>query len=140
MKRTNLFIIGITAAVVLLSACSPTAQAPDMAGTSWRLVSYGPNNAQTPVLEGVQTKLAFDLEGKVSGTFGCNSFGGDYSQDGYTLTFGPIMSTLMACDEALNKQESAGFAALQGEVQFIIDGDTLSIHTPDGNLLLYVRQ
>jgi len=140
MKRTNLIIMAITAAVVLLSACSPSAQAPDMAGTSWKLVSYGPNNDQTPALEGVQTRLSFDPEGQVSGTFGCNSFGGDYSQDGDTLTFGPLMATLMACDEARNMQEMAGFAALQGEVQFIIDRDTLSIHTYDDVLLLYVRQ
>ena len=107
-----------------------------MAGTSWKLVSYGPVNAQTPALEGVETKLAFDNEGQVSGTFGCNSFGGNYSQDGDTLTFGPLMSTLMACDEARNQQEMAGFAALQGEVKFIIDQDTLSIHA--GDVLLAV--
>ena len=138
MKRNVLILSGILAAALLLSACSPAApQLPDLAGTSWSLVSHGPVDAQISALEGVDTKLTFDQEGQVGGTFGCNSFGGDYSQDGNNLTFGAIMSTLMACDEARNSQEQAGFAVLQGTVSFFfLEGDSMAIHSADGGSML----
>jgi heat shock protein HslJ len=138
MKRITLIITGVLAAALLLSACSPaTPQTPDLAGTSWKLVSYGPTDAQITAMDGVDTSLKFSTDGQVSGTFGCNSFGGDYSQDGNSITFGPIMSTMMACDDARNSQDQAGFAVLQGTVSFFyLEGDSMSIHSADGKTML----
>lgn len=42
--------------------------------------------------------LTFDLaEKKVSGNSSCNNFSGTMSMDGHAISFGPLMSTKMAC-------------------------------------------
>ena len=143
MKRNILIISGIMAAALILSACSAAApQTPALAGSSWKLVSYGPVDEQTSALDGVDTNLSFDMEGQVSGNFGCNSFGGTYTQDGNSLTFGPIMSTMMACDESRNSQEHASFSVLQGTVSFFyLEADNMTIHSTDGkSMLVFSRQ
>jgi heat shock protein HslJ len=47
--------------------------------------------------------IAFKTKGEVIGNGGCNNFFGTYSQDGETLTFGPLASTKKAC---LGKMEA----------------------------------
>ena len=67
---------------------------------------------------------------------GCNGFGGDYTQAGNTLTFGPIMRTLMACEGQRMEQEDAAMQVLVDTATFTLDGDTLTIFSADGGTLL----
>lgn len=74
----------------------------------------------------VQGKPSLDLAegGQVSGTDGCNRLTGKWTQDGDTVTFGPLASTLMACegvDTWLNAAETA-----------TVDGSTLTVLGTDG--------
>ncbi len=95
----------------------------ELKNTSWNLSEL---NGQ-PIVAGSAPTLAFDTE-RISGSGTCNSFGGDYTISGSKLTFGPIMSTMMACMEnGLMEQESAYFQAL---------GSTASYEVKDGQLRL----
>lgn len=116
-------------AVFALVACAGGSSA-DIQG-QWRLVSYGPVSSQTPAASDVETSIEFK-EGQLSGNVGCNGFGGDYTVDGGTITFGPVMATLMFC-EAVAGQESGTFAVLQEKTTFTLDGNTLTITSADGN-------
>ncbi len=95
-----------------------------LANTEWTLAD---NNAIT---------IKFSAEGRVSGSGGCNSYGGDYKAHGHDLTFSPLISTKRACaDETATRQEQEYFKALQAATGFAIDGDRLTIAHPGGELV-----
>jgi heat shock protein HslJ len=92
------------------------------------LTAYGPADAPVPAVEGVDAGLTFSEDGQVSGTSGCNGLGGDYTVQGDKITFGEFVSTLMACDDPIMKQEEAAHMVMTGETTYKIEGDTLTIN------------
>ncbi|GAB1470438.1 hypothetical protein MASR2M66_13150 [Chloroflexota bacterium] len=101
----------------------------------WELVSYN----KTPAVSGVDTSITFSPDGKLSGNVGCNGFGGDYSVDGNKITFGPIASTLMFC-ENVAEQESGTLAVFQESATFVLDGNMLTITSADGASSIVLKQ
>lgn len=124
--------------LLLLASCSGTD--PALTGRAWQLVSYGPLDAPVPALPGVDASATFGDDGTVSGNMGCNSFSGDYKVSGSRLKFGQMMSTLMACMENERMdQESAVLGALNGNLEYKIDGDILTIWYNGGKSALIFR-
>ena len=78
--------------------------AADLTGTRWTFVSIG----GTPVAADRPTDLAFEGE-RMSGSAGCNRFGGSYAVEDGVLTAGQLAATLMACPGAGMAQERAFF-------------------------------
>ena len=138
MKHTAFILILIPA--LLFTACSDGQDGSDLAGTSWSLVSHGPVDAQIAATQGVDTSLTFGSDGKVGGNLGCNSFAGEYTQEEDEIILGPLAATLMACQEARMSQETAAFAVLNGSVHFMVDGNTLTIFSGDGNSALILTR
>lgn len=149
MKKLHLFLMLLVVVLSTLVACSPaivptsTPTASEnvggLGGTSWTLTSYGPASAQVPAAPDVETILEFGDDGTVSGSFGCNGLSGDYSVSGQTITFGPLISTKMACDEPRMTQENEAFKVLNGTVDFVLAGqagDILIITSADGSSAL----
>lgn len=62
-----------------------------LANTSWSIIAIGGE-----AVSGDRYALRFE-QGRISGQAGCNRFSGGYSQDGETLTAGPLAMTRMAC-------------------------------------------
>lgn len=114
----------------------------ELVGGEWLLVSMGPAGAQEPVVAGSEVTLSFDAAGQAGGSGGCNAYGGSYTVDGSSITFGEIVSTLMACaDEAVNEQEGRYLAALGGATTFEVSGDRLTIAYDEGQgTLTFVRE
>jgi heat shock protein HslJ len=125
----NLFMVGMLALLVL-SACSGTSSASIQG--EWRLVSFGPGSSQTPAAPDVETSIDFGADGMLSGNVGCNSFGGEYSVDGDTITFSPITSTLMFCEGPVGDQETVTLNVLFETATFTLEADTLTITSADG--------
>lgn len=120
----------LAAAVMLLSACA--SGAASLAGTSWRLVEM---NGQL-IREDIDVTLNFDDEQQVSGSAGCNSYGGSYSVDGSNISFSQVFHTEMACvDQTIMDTESAFLAALNSGGTFDRVGDSLTINAADGTTL-----
>ena len=66
--------------------------------------------------------LAFDEQGAVSGSTGCNTFSGEVAIDGNALSFGPLVTTRMACaDPAANAQEEAFLSAMERVSAYTVD-------------------
>ena len=131
MRKTSLSLIVMLALMVFaLTAC--TSKTTSLPGTSWSLVSYGPVGKQTAAVSGIATHLKFGTDGNVSGSMGCNSFGGTYTLKGDTITFGPIASTMMACPDAQMTQESDSFQIMNGTVKFEQGDGSLTIFSADG--------
>lgn len=139
MKRslllcTTLFVIaGLT-----LAACAGSASASVVG--DWNLVSYGSPTNPTPAAPNVEATVTFGSDGKLSGNVGCNSFSGDYKVDGSTITFGPIVSTMMACADPIMEQESAVLSMFANSATFKIDGKTLTITSANGDSVVNLVQ
>ena len=128
----QIFMLILAAAILTLTACSGTGAAqPDLNGTSWTLTSI----QGKPVLTDTQPSLSFD-NGQASGSGSCNGFGGNYTVSGNKLTFGPLMSTMMACyPTEVMDQEQAYFSALSATASYRVDGNRLTLLDAAGNVL-----
>lgn len=98
----------------------------------WTLTSY--TNAGGPVPAASNpARVTFTADGKMSGTTGCNRFGGRYTTSGKDLKFEGTGMTAAACvDEAVMAQETAFTIAFSKRQTFSIKGDTLTIAATDG--------
>ncbi|MHB1225181.1 MAG: META domain-containing protein [Gemmatimonadaceae bacterium] len=131
----------VTSAVA--AACAParveTAATP-LAGSNWKLAELG----GTPAVGGADSERATQIRfhpdsGRIYGSGGCNRIAGPYTVAGDSLSFGPIMSTKMAClDDQANRQEVAFLSALDSTRRYRISGDTLTLIGTGGPLALLV--
>jgi heat shock protein HslJ len=119
------------------SAAGGDAAAPPLAGTSWTLVSYA--DASGAPVEATPSpdsgSLAFDSDGRFSGSTGCNRIAGTYAQDGSSLTMTAGPMTMMACSGAVAVQETAVIDALGKVTSFAADAQ-LVLKGADGTALL----
>ncbi len=88
--------------------------------------------------DGVMVK--FEPGNKVWGRLGCNRFTGTYSQNDYTLTFGPLASTRMACPEPQMKTEQRVSAALTATREADISHLKLVLKDQKGAALLTLQR
>lgn len=123
-------------AMLLLAACAGGSPATIEGG--WKLVSYGPASGQVSAVPDAETSIEFK-DGQLSGNVGCNGFGGEYSIKGGQIEFGPVMSTMMYC-ENVAKQESSTLAVFQETASFVLDGDTLTITSADGGSVIVLER
>ncbi len=90
-----------------------------MTGLPFRVVSFGPVGAETPIIDGTMIDALFDQAGnRVSGTAGCNSYFGPMNTAAGAFQLGPFATTMMMCEENVMAQEAAYLAALEGATSF----------------------
>ena len=141
MNKIALTIITIFAATgLVLSACVSQGNLAGLAGTSWKLISYGNVGNQAPAVPGVETSLIFGEDGQANGNLGCNGFSGGYEEKSGNIVFGPLASTLMACPEPQMTQEGTAFQVLTGMVRFELAGNTLTIYDASGAIAIALSQ
>lgn len=128
-----LVLVGLAACSSGGSASPSTDPVPaSLAGTSWKAVSVG---GRSTVVDRPPT-LTFEAT-KVSGSGGCNQFGGDYTYADGKITFGELPMTLMGCDEPIGSLESEFLKVLGGGVTVSMDdAGQLLIEGPGGQALL----
>ncbi len=128
------------AALMLLSsvgfvACadSESSDGSRLQGTEWRLVSLvRPDGRQVSVGDPSRFTVSFVADGSALARADCNSCFGSWSASGSALSMGPIGCTKMYCgDESLDRDY---LAALGKAKSFEIDGDNLTISSPEGEL------
>jgi heat shock protein HslJ len=109
------------------------ARVSPLPGTAWQLVSF---DGSAPA--GVIT-VRFDAEGSVSGSGGCNSFGGSFAIEGDAIQFSQLISTERAClNDDVMAQEAAFYEALASAVVYGVDGDELTLIYGDNQTLTFV--
>jgi heat shock protein HslJ len=108
-----------------------------LANTSWQLVSF---DDVTPVVAGSVVTITFGDDMRVSGSGGCNSYGGRYSINEGAIVFSEVISTLMACvDETIGAQEGSFFFGLEKATTYEISADELVIYYGDGAKMTFTR-
>ncbi|ABI77897.1 putative lipoprotein [Hyphomonas neptunium ATCC 15444] len=91
----------------------PEPETPEVTGNEYRVSAIGGDavTGSRPVT------INFMEDGRVNGFGGCNSFGGSFKESNGKLTFGDLISTMMAClDVPAGAQESALYETLRGTV------------------------
>jgi heat shock protein HslJ len=113
-------VIGFTFFLLLLAAvafitlkdmkpiASSNADTP-ITGTDWRPVSIG----DQMVASDTRLHLRFEVDGKLNGNGGCNSFFGSYTLGDSGIDIGPIGATRMACPQPQMDLEAKFFLALE---------------------------
>jgi heat shock protein HslJ len=117
--------LSMSLAALLLVACSPAASPTEpapgggtLAGTAWSLRSIGGTDLPGGVI------VTLDLTGdQASGTSGCNQYGGSYTVDGSSITFGPMAVTEMACPDPQMSVEAAYLSAIAAATTWAIPAD-----------------
>ena len=102
LAGASLLVIVVAALVTAgcLSGTSTPGAVAGLTGTSWTLDSYlAGNGTLVPVLPGTEVTAAFSPDGKVTGSAGCNGYGGDYLLNGTTLSVSSLAQTLKFCTE-----------------------------------------
>jgi heat shock protein HslJ len=124
--------------VLALSGCSAVIKGGDpLNGTSWLLESLGDQMIQ----EERAPTLKF-MDGRVTGSGGCNSYQGGYSISDGQIQFKELTMTLMACPdggEVMNLEQDY-FNAIQVGESFELDGNRLSIYVSDGRILDFAKK
>jgi heat shock protein HslJ len=131
--RKTFFIELILVAVLLFSSCvsslTPTA---DLSG-EWKLTSL---NGKAP-LTGSSITAKFE-NGDISGSTGCNNYGGQYELDGEKITFSAIFQTEMACldPQGVMEQESEYTQTLSQTTAYSLSGNQLLLKNASGDTIL----
>jgi copper homeostasis protein (lipoprotein) len=118
--------------------CAP--QAPgtaELTETYWRPVEV--DGAPVVIHAGTrEPHIVLRRDGsRVSGFSGCNTLAGGYKHDGSRLTFGPLITTRMACaGEEGNALEAAFVKALQGTATYRIVREALELRDAAGMVRL----
>lgn len=95
-------------------------------GREWTVATL----AGTPSLAAARIKFTFGDDGRLSGLASCNRFGADYSLTGEGLSVGKGMSSMMACEPDVMKQEQLFMELLERVSRFSIDDNgALILHS-----------
>lgn len=121
------------ALLAMIAACGSTEAPPHpLEKTLWHVPAA---NDPRPIT------LQFDAtEKRVSGFSGCNRFSGSYTLEQNQISFGPLMSTKMACaDAARNTTEQTFLDALSRTDSYLYENDTLTLFDAHALQLLKLR-
>lgn len=138
MKHTQRFTLILMTVVITslilgvlytTSRANALSQQIDLDGTSWVLVPSAGEDA----LAGHEVTLHFS-EGAVNGMAHCNGYRGAYTNEAGDLTFGPLMSTMMACPGL--DQEGAYMDALAAVRHYRVTPTGLVLSNAEGEDVL----
>jgi heat shock protein HslJ len=150
-EATNAFEQGYLAALATVASFAITDAGLDLSDAGGAVVlSYGAgapasvegpwivtmvnngNEAVQSVPEGISATVSFHPDGTVEGFGGCNGFGGGYSVDGDAIAIGPLMGTMMACEEPANTFETQFRAALENATTWSVTNGVLDLRDDSG--------
>ena len=122
--------------LLLLGACATSpASTPNLAGTSWTLVSLSATNSSNAAR---RPSIQFETS-RAHGSAGCNAWAADFTQSGADLSFGGALMTRMACQTGMDVEHAFG-AALQHTRHVEVSGTTLILRSDNnGELARFSR-
>lgn len=139
----------LSASLFLLSACASMTEDTDkevpsngvtgtsLVGAPWHIVEL----AGEPVANGTAPHIEFSEDGQVSGNASCNRLIGSWQQDGEQLSFAPLATTRMFCEDPAGSQENRLLALLDRVVRLQWDdADTLILLTDEAEQIKARRQ
>jgi heat shock protein HslJ len=129
----NLVLTGKDIELKMVDNAKDQGAARPLVGTRWTVDTLVTAGASSSVPAGTAAFVTFGPDGTVTGSTGCNSFGGTATVDGHKITFGELVMTKMACDGAAGDLEAHVLRVFdQKPLTYRIEGSTLVLEAPDG--------
>jgi heat shock protein HslJ len=138
-------LVGVAIAAALALATAASALAADespapiptdgLEGLTWQLGEQVVDGSLMAIPDGVVVTLLLQ-DGHAGGNGGCNQYSGAYMLDGANLTFGPLVSTMMACEGPAGDTEAAYYANLATTATWFSDGGSLTLQDAAGSAIL----
>lgn len=132
----------------ILSACASTGESPatlrshdpsTIIGKTWQWHGTVTPVQKINVPQPERYTLRFDEGGRVQARFDCNRGGGSYQISEGKLSFGPLISTRMACPES--SLDATFMKQLKDVNSFFVEGDNLYLELPvDSGTLQFKQQ
>lgn len=103
---------------------------------NWRATSLLRPGAIKSVLPGSEITAELGRDGSLSGSAGCNTYGGSYELDGNGIAFRQLFGTEMACSDppGVMEQEADYLEALAKVAKFSLDANGLTLLTRQGTI------
>jgi heat shock protein HslJ len=132
-------VVGAIFAIVVVAASSTPPSA--LTQPTWTLTQLVVDGQEQTLSPTHSATLHFGAHGgQVSGSGGCNTFGGSYSLHGKQVQFDALHSTLIGClDPVVAGQESHYFQALPRVETYQIMGTTLTLRRDSDRVQLIFR-
>lgn len=130
--RTAWMLVALTVVAVVAGAGAASAQPDGLTGKTWVLTSL---RGKAPV-HGTTLTSVFTPAGDVSGSAGCNHYGGRFTVSGDAIEISKLVSTLMGCPQKIAAQEAAFLKALGAAHTYRVGGAKLILSRADGRALL----
>jgi heat shock protein HslJ len=121
---------GTTAIFADRVSLSPQTRLDD---TSWLIESLETDGTTMQAPDGAEMSFS---NGSVNVITGCNNASGSADVQNETITFGPMIATLKACEAELQQWQDALLGFLQGSVAYNVTGDDLVLGTQSSRLTL----
>lgn len=130
--RARILVLPIVAVVMLACEALPGIAPPPVDGTGWRAVEV---RGHRPVA-GAEPTVHF-AGGRIGGSTGCNSFGGEIEIDGDRVQLGEVATTLIGCEPEISEIEAHFTLALGSVDRITLRADGLLVLSgTDGEIIL----
>ncbi|MGR8932334.1 MAG: META domain-containing protein [Gammaproteobacteria bacterium] len=131
----HLFVLGIIS--LMVSACASSDHSTSVVrshdlhaviGKTWQWQGTVTPVEKINVKQPERYTLRFDEKGRLQARFDCNRGGGSYQISESKVSFGPLMSTRMACPN--DSLDDIYIKQLQDVNSFFLEGDSLYLELP----------
>jgi heat shock protein HslJ len=139
-----LALVGFLVLLIIYADISGTRASAGIRMTkdNWTLESYGDTTGTlVQVQPGTQITAVFRLDGRLSGSAGCNRYSANYTVRDLAITISPPISTTIVCDDPrIMQQESAYINNLQRTAVLRINESSLKLFDESGKpVLVFVK-
>ena len=131
-------VLALVVVPLLAAACGSNSTNPNALVATWTLTEVTTSKGKIAVPGGGSlAQVTFAADGRLTGSTGCNTFGGTWSTEGDTLKFAAIGMTSKACtDEIPSMIETAFSVAFSKSQTWAVRDDRLTIAAADGSTSL----
>ncbi|GMQ94114.1 MAG: hypothetical protein BMS9Abin12_1598 [Acidimicrobiia bacterium] len=107
-------------------------------GRTWVVQEMSVDGTMTAPIPQATPYAVFE-NGSIGGSASCNTYNGGYEAGRGSITIGPLITTLMFCQEPQGTmdQEAAYLSLLESADSFSVDGDVLVLSNGDTPLIRY---
>jgi heat shock protein HslJ len=121
---------------VILFCFGGMASAEPLAGSEWKPIEMD----GTVLEQATDAFVRFELDGNIVGNGGCNSLRGRYVTNEDAILFGPIASTMMACEDDISRIEFGFLQALAKARRYSRQDTILELVDAEGNFIVRLQQ
>lgn len=132
--KTWCVLLVLAAALAAVSGCASSQDPALLLGKTWECQQYRPEGGELTEPLSPPPTAEFSKT-RISGFSGVNTYGGTYSTDGDSISFGPINATLMAGEPQAMQMEVDYLAALGAASRYRVTESSLELFDDRGSVL-----